>query len=471
MIITAAFFLHPAVFAEDGVPAIERLLAGYLENDAALRELAVKTRQAELARERAGIKQGFDFNLSTGNTRLSFENGGTELSVAPKAELSLPALNGTSLIFSTPMVVEGGGSGSGFALENAQLSLSTNITSKYRKQREITLLKADRALLEARRALNERALLAEKTFFETLRSLYDAEIQALSNEENAYTKEIELAVAVSQGHPPSSVKYRTLKLEAEDALRAAEEERRLLARKIAGFSRDCGLEFNVMPQYKAQSVEGNALESEADFGQDEQKPRFSAVESAKWRAFLGKLERDAAGDLEIKAQGGFTAWNTNFDKQLSADAGITLDWKGMIFALGTQVPIYGEEKYPAFSLSLGFQAGKHRAAALTGEEKRLAAETESLAVMNASRAWEDAVDTVRDERDGLIWEKQRLAQQHTLYAELLRDTQALYNQGYISESEYGKTVANEKRAKYRLLAVEVKIRVHLINSALYFVEE
>jgi hypothetical protein len=448
--------------------AVLRLLAGFLENDTQLQELAIKAWQADLGRDRAGIENGFDITLSSGTMRLYSENGTTAFSVEPEAALSVPGLNSTSLSVSIPMAVKPETGEQNLTLENTRLSLSTAIVSSSGKQREVVLLKADRALLEARRALERRGLSAEKEFYETLSTLYEGAIEALSTEEEAYTKEIELALAQKQGYSPSSVYYRTIQMEAADAHRSAEEQRRSLERRTAAFARNCGIAALVkLPQ----SLPAANFEDLGEFGQDDEKSRFTEIESARWNSYIGGLSRNAEGNLELSAQSGVTVNNSNLDNRTSVDAGLTLGWKGLSLSAGSQVPLSGNDRNPAFTLSLSFNAGKQRIAALTGAEKSLEAELELLAVVNAEKAWEETIDSMRSEQSDLLWEKNRLTEQYDLYRELAEDTAVWYERGVITESEYRKAITNEERARYRLLAADVKIRIYLVDSALYFVED
>ncbi|MDR2468469.1 MAG: hypothetical protein LBD22_05865 [Spirochaetaceae bacterium] len=459
-------FASPQDTQQSEVPGIEQLLAGYLERDAGIKELVLKMRQTELERNRTGIEQGINVNLSTGIMRLMFSEETSSLDVVPRAELELPSLNGTNISISVPMTV-GSGTAASFDVENAQIALSTELTTRAQKQRKLDLIKADRALLEAKRALNVQALTAEKLFFETLRSLYEHEADALSKEEEAYTKEIELALAQSQGYPPSSVRYRTVELEAAHAHRAAERQHHIFHRNLSIFARDCGAFMTKLPE----NVTELNIEEAGEFGQNDEKLRFAALESAKWQAYLGKMTRDAEGNFGLSAKGGFTAHNTYLTKRTSADIGLTLDWKGVGLSLGAELPLSGTNKTPAFTLSFNFNTRTQRLSTFQDAEKKIALEREALALTNAERNWEETVDAMREERADLIWEKTRSIEQHKLYRELANDTTAWYHRGVISESEWRKTSINEKRARYQILIAELAIRIHFINAALCFVED
>jgi hypothetical protein len=478
-----------AVYAQSGrtedAPDAARLLAGFLENDIELKELAIKVRQAELGRRQTGIENGFDLTLSTGTMTLyaaSDDPGATAFSVTPKAELSFPQLNGAKLGVTVPLTVSSGGGDNhedDVMAENAQVTLSATLIGPAGKQRTVALLKADRAVLEARRALTQRGWSAEKEFYEQLRSLYEGTIEALTLENTAYTKEIDMAVVRAQGYAPSSVQYRTVELEAADAHRAAQEQRRKLQRDTNLFARDCGYGYGgngdadslaALPAILPQTD----LEAAPEFGTNGDRERFTKIEAAQWARHIGALSREAAGEMTLSAEGGLTANNTRVDGRMSADAGLTLSWRGLSLSAGTQIPVSGGatgETRAAFTLSLGLNTGKQRLGSLSGEEKALAAESEVLALQTAERNWDETVEAVRAERADLVWERKRLAEQYALYRELAEDTAAQYRDGMITESEYRKALTNEQRASFQILAADAQNLVHLINTRLYMVEE
>lgn len=451
----------PRLFAE---PDVASLLAGYLKNDLELKELAVKLKQAEISRGRTQISNGLNVTLSTGTVYLNFDDAGMNVSGEPNAEVSVPAFNNTSLSVSAPLTMT---PEDGASFENIQLSLSTAIIGPETRQHNVDLLRAERSFLEAKRALDRRSIGAERDFYNALRSLYDNSAQALSAEEDAYTKDIELAVAVKQGYAPSTLHYRTVRLEAEDARRTAQERRRALERELAEFARDCGAGSLASPPEAADDA---ALEESAEFGTDAQHALFTEIEKARWQSYIGGLSRDAQGNLDLSARGGVTLNNTRAGNGTSADAGITLGWKGVNLSAGAQFPLSGDKKNPAITLSLGINANKQRTAALDDAEKKLEAESEALALAAAERSWEDTVETMRSERSDLIWERKRLTEQKELYEKLAADTASLFRRGFVSESEHRKAQGNAERARCRLFAARVKARVHLIDAVLHLTE-
>jgi hypothetical protein len=235
------------------------------------------------------------------------------------------------------------------------------------------------------------------------------------------------------------------------------------------FARDCGIDtLAALPLLLPQT----GIETAPEFGGGNDRGRFVEIEAAQWARHIGALSREASGGFELNAEGGFTANNTRVDGQVSADAGLTLNWRGISVSAGTQVPITGDTGgRAAVTLSLGLNTGKQRLGALSGEEKALAAESEALTLQTAERKWEETVDTVRAERADLVWERKRLAEQYELYRELAEDAAAQYRDGLITESEYLKAAVNEQRARYEILVADTKSLVHLIEAELYMVED
>lgn len=459
---------NSATGEDDGF--VLRLLAGYLNNDPQLQELAVRARMAETGRERAGLENGFDIELSSGMMRLYYRSaaanasGGWIFSAEPKATLKFPMFNNTSVSVSSPVTFEANETGRNASPEDVKISLSTDIVSSAGKQRKAVLLKAERALLEARRAISRRGLAAEREFYDTLRQLYESAIQALTFEEEAYTKEIEFAMAQRQGYSASSVYYRTLQLEAADAHRAASEQRRAIERNTASFARDCGIPIDALPE----AVPKMDAENAPEFGREEDRSRFAEIESAIWNSYIGALSRSASGHLTLSAQGGVTAGNSYLGKETSADVGLTLGWKGVSLSVESQIPVSGPEKRPALSLSLAYNMNRQRLAPLDDAEKSLQAESEAIAFKTANRSWENAVDSMRTEREDLIWEVKRHHEQYELYRELSEETDEWFGRGAVTESERRKARANVERARLRILAADIRIRILFIDWSLKF---
>lgn len=442
---------------------VEVLLAGYLERDLDLASRAIKLKQAEISAQQTKITNGFNVTLSTGKMTLNFDDTAA-FSGEPSAEIALPFLNETSFKMSAPVSAR---RGEGAETESVSLSLSTAILSPSAKLRKVTLLEAERELLEARRAFDQGALNAEKQFYTKLKALYDGTAQALSLEDEAYNKEIELAVARQQGYAASSVTYRTLQLEADEAHRAAQEKRRVIERELAIFSRDCGAaRLAALPEVLPQT----GIESQPEFDAAGEKERFTAVESANWQHFIGEERRKAQGNLDMSVNGGITLNNSLLGKRTSADAGLVFGWRGVDFTVGGALPLSGAQKSPALSLSLSFNAATQRIKTLDEHAKKLQSAAEALALSQAGRAWEEKVETMRSERDDLIWEKKRLAEQHELYVKLAEDTGELYRRGLASDSEQRKARGSAERSRFNLLAADAKMRIHVIDTLLAFVE-
>ncbi|MDR2601521.1 MAG: hypothetical protein LBC53_03595 [Spirochaetaceae bacterium] len=467
------FSLQAGEEAESPVSAVEPslrdLLDGFLKKDPRLKELEIEAARSGLNYRRAGVENGFSIDLSTGSSQLYFEDSDSVFSASPRAVITIPQLKDARIDFTAPFKAGGAASqDGGFAVEDVQLSLSAQILGDYSKTRKVTLLKAQRAFWEASRNLKKRAAAAEKEFYEAVYSLYEMENEALSAEETAYTKEIDLSLIRSMGYAPSSVRFRTAALEASSAHRSAGEQRRRFERELSVFARDCGFQsLSSLPS----GVEPVNLEELEPFGSDEQKRRFSGVEKAEWARYIGGLSRSASQNWELRGEGGFTANNTRSQGGFTADAGLTLNWRGVSLSASASAPVSAGGGKPVFSFAVGLNSNSQRLSSLNDEEKRLEREAEEVALADAEREWEDAVEAVRIKRLDLQWERGRLAAQYELYRELLFDAETSFNEGLLSESDYRKAAVSEKRSRGELALSDIKSRLHVLESALYFVED
>lgn len=441
------------------------LLAGYLKNDLELAKRAVKLRQAEISGERTGIENGIDLTINTGQVYITFEENQSVVSASPEAIVKLPAINGMNISVSTPLTIDSKRSEPVF--DDTRFSVSADIIGTEAKQREISLLTAERETLLARRELQRRASEAEKQFYTALKEIYETSAQALSYEEDVFSKQIELAISKAQGYSADSVNYRTLELEVEDARRGAEQSHRLANRKLRRFARDCGVTaLEKAPEFLPEVD----IETLDEFGREDEKSKFAALETANWQRFIGEKERAARKNFELKAEGDITLNNTHFERGTSAGAALTFGWKGLNWTIGGDFPVSGPKKYPALYFSLSFNSGKQRSSKLDKREDALKAEAENLEIRSALHEWEDLTASVRDERADLIWERKRLSLQFTLYSELEQNAELLYRRGLSAEADYRRAKTNRELARYRLLAADAKIQIHLIDCTLYFVK-
>ncbi|MDE6719965.1 MAG: hypothetical protein K2J68_08950, partial [Treponemataceae bacterium] len=140
--------------------SLEKLLLGYFQNSLALQELSGKVDKAILNSKSTSISNGMNISLSTGSIAFSFGNSGS-FNFAPNASLGIPAAQNLRFTASSNVSARNGES----EIKNTSLGVSVDIYSSVREEREIALLKSERALLEARRDLQNGCVNMESEFY------------------------------------------------------------------------------------------------------------------------------------------------------------------------------------------------------------------------------------------------------------------------------------------------------------------
>ncbi|GHT48398.1 hypothetical protein FACS1894102_1350 [Spirochaetia bacterium] len=453
---------------------VKALLAGYLQNDITLQELAIKVKQAELGLGKTGIQTGVALELSTGQLWISGDDKGGVFKIAPNAKVAAPLLNNTSISLSA----DASGKSGETKMDNAGLSVSTAIITNNVKKSKLSLILAERALKTAKLDLQKRLLQSEKDFYTELSSIYEAAVSSFTLQDDAFTKEIELKVALVQGYGENSVRYRTVLLESLAKKRDAEQQMREFERKKAEFFTDCGIENGILPDIILQNTEaekqnhettGTILLNTVPSFSEQDSGNFSEIEAAQWAHYSGELTRKADGALELNFNGGFTLNNTLFDRNTSINSGLTMAFKGITATLGTEIPLSDDQK-PALTLSIGLNLNTLRLNSINESEKLLNAESEMLAIQKAQKLWQTTSVNMAKTKEDLAWESKEKAEHAELYKILESDTTEYYKSGFVTESEYKNAQTASLKSAYQCLLSDIKIIQYVIDYRLYFTQ-
>jgi hypothetical protein len=438
----------------------EMLLAGYLSRDSALVEQAIALEEARLNAGKTRLEQGFNIQLSTGTMYMRYHPESSSFEFSPSASASFPELIGTTVDVSTTVKADSIDT----RFENTKLSLSTDIISSQGKQREVDILKAERSVLEAERALISQGLKSEKAFYGELQSMYDAMTQLFTKRDTQYTKELELAAVVAQGYGASSARYRTAELEAKSARHAAEEAERSLTRSIDEFSRKCGI---TVTSGELRAL-GFSVPEIPDFS-SYAKESFTGIESAAWNHAIGEKSRAAQGDFSLSGSLGTTIANTDFTTGTSVDAGLQLSWRGLGASVGASFPLSPDE-YPLIQATLKINPLDFKTRALEQRAQELSAQKELLALKKADESYDDTSHERAQTLSDILWRENERVIQAELYTELASDMETWFNRGVITETEYRQAVTNKQKAQIALKLTEVEKIIYRIDTEITFTE-
>lgn len=445
------------------------LLSGYLANDLQLQSLSLTAQSASLSDKKTNINNGIALSLSTGTMVLKSSSSGTSFTVEPTISASIPQANNTSVSLTGTAEVSSDETVSG--LEDVSLKVSTDIISGNTLARKVTLLKSSRALLEAQRAVQDRAVSVEKEFYTELKALLNQAATVLTDEQDLYDDEVDFKTIVAQGYANTSSTYRTAELKVRTSTRTLAEAKRTFVHDQTVFASKCGIKSSSASDDAAFTAAWNFLPSViptvegldvSSFSKDE----YTSIESATWSKYVGELTREADKDLTLSANAGYTFANSNTNSD-TVDTGLSLSWKGLTATAGVSIPV-ASNSTNAYTLGFTFTPSGIALAQINEQQKTLDAKLEDVAISSANDSYNTAVVSQNTTLSDLVWAKQADAEEYETYSQLEKDMASWYKQGVITESDYKAAQVNKEKARITCLVNAVEFIIYNNETKLLF---
>lgn len=486
------------------------LLSGYLANDLELQKCALTAQSKLLDWDSAKVENGITLNLSTGTVRIQASAGGTSYTFSPAAEIAVPRLRSAAISAVLPMTKANGfddDSRNGLFLDDGTVKFSAEITDSSARSRNISLLEAERAYIEAERSAQNRAVAAEKEFYGHIKSLYEAASDIFSKKTDVHTDEIELDVLETQGYSRSSSLYRSKQLAVQTGKRNIAEAQRNLERETVVFAMKCGAEF--YRSYKNEhsgSSENDVPETGTRFGDEDTAVRnvldflpadipsvelddilryknadYAPAEEASWNVHVARLKAESVRRPKLSAFAGYT-FNESLSGFDTVDGGLSFSWNGLAAEAGISVPTGGnalsfdsshsgtDSKHPVYTFSLSFSPETWKLASIEKKQSELALKISEVALKSAFDDYEtDVLDKISSRAD-LQWSETVCAEEYNMYSVLEADSGRWLAQGIITESDYLDALNNKLRARLSILINAVEQIIYNDDIQLLFVE-
>ena len=434
---TSLFFLaiiNAEPQSSQRLPDTTTLLLSYVENDAELKNLILAAKKSALSYQSAKIDTGFDVTLSSGSVTLQVNDDGTKLTAKPSVKMSLPQASNLSVTAQTNFSSES----SNTSLSNTSVAVGIDIISSAVISNKLTKLKAERAVTEAQRKIEKRAIAAEKEFYTALKSLLSSINTIMTKRQTLYEDSIDLEAKKVQGYSESSSTYRQAELKVISDQHEIDSAIHSFKYDCVVFYKRCGYDL---------AIDDNAdLMSFVPSGIDEVEPAdilkfdkalYTEIENANWTYYINSMERSSKKNYGLSACAGYTFDNsiTNSD---SIDAGLSGTFGGLTVGAGISLPVKSSQSSisPAYTLSASLNPNVFRKNSITKKQNVLTEEQELLAIQTAESAYETKVVEFQQKLDTLLWEKKTVEENISMYGDLEKDMAQLYQQGYINETDY-----------------------------------
>lgn len=434
---TSLFFLaimNAEPQSSQRLPDTTTLLLSYVENDAELKNLILAAKKSALSYQSAKIDTGFDVTLSSGSVTLQVNDDGTKLTAKPAVKMSLPQASNLSVTAQTNFSSES----SNTSLSNTSVAVGIDIISSAVISNKLTKLKAERAVTEAQRKIEKRAIAAEKEFYTALKSLLSSINTIMTKRQTLYEDSIDLEAKKVQGYSESSSTYRQAELKVISDQHEIDSAIHSFKYDCVVFYKKCGYDLEIDDKADLMSFVPSGIDEvePADILKFD-KALYTEIENANWTYYIDSMERSSKKNYGLSASAGYTFDNsiTNSD---SIDAGLSGTFGGLTVGVGISLPVKSSQSSisPAYTLSASLNPNVFRKNSITKQQNVLTEEQELLAIQTAESAYETKLVEFQQKLDTLLWEKKTVEENISMYGDLEKDMAQLYQQGYINETDY-----------------------------------
>ena len=434
---TSLFFLaimNAEPQSSQRLPDTTTLLLSYVENDAELKNLILAAKKSALSYQSAKIDTGFDVTLSSGSVTLQVNDDGTKLTAKPSVKMSLPQASNLSVTAQTNFSSES----SNTSLSNTSVAVGIDIISSAVISNKLTKLKAERAVTEAQRKIEKRAIAAEKEFYTALKSLLSSINTIMTKRQTLYEDSIDLEAKKVQGYSESSSTYRQAELKVISDQHEIDSAIHSFKYDCVVFYKRCGYDLEIDDKADLMSFVPSGIDEvePADILKFD-KALYTEIENANWTYYINSMERSSKKNYGLSASAGYTFDNsiTNSD---SIDAGLSGTFGGLTVGAGISLPVKSSQSSisPAYTLSASLNPNTFRKNSITKKQNVLTEEQELIAIQTAESAFETKLVEFQQKLDTLLWEKKTVEENISMYGDLEKDMAQLYQQGYINETEY-----------------------------------
>lgn len=434
---TSLFFLaiiNAEPQSSQRLPDTTTLLLSYVENDAELKNLILAAKKSALSYQSAKIDTGFDVTLSSGSVTLQVNDDGTKLTAKPSVKMSLPQASNLSVTAQTNFSSES----SNTSLSNTSVAVGIDIISSAVISNKLTKLKAERAVTEAQRKIEKRAIAAEKEFYTALKSLLSSINTIMTKRQTLYEDSIDFEAIKVQGYSESSSTYRQAELKVISDQHEIDSAIHSFKYDCVVFYKNCGYDLEIDDKADLMSFVPSGIDEvePADILKFD-KALYTEIENANWTYYINSMERSSKKNYGLSASAGYTFDNsiTNSD---SIDAGLSGTFGGLTVGAGISLPVKSSQSSisPAYTLSASLNPNTFRKNSITKKQNVLTEEQELLAIQTAESAYETKLVEFQQKLDTLLWEKKTVEENISMYGDLEKDMAQLYQQGYISETDY-----------------------------------
>lgn len=458
----------PGLFAVNLVPTSD-LLASYLESDSDLKNAMLDLEKAKLSLQSTEIDKGFSIKLSTGD--MAFVMGdNSSFSVKPSVSASMPQYSNLGVDVNAAASVADGKAN----FDSASAKVSVDIISSASTNNEVSLLKAQRSVLEAQRNLTSKAVDKEKSFYKSLSSLLSSISSIISKQKSLADDKVSFEKVKLQGYTAASASYIRAEMKVLSTEHDLQQSIHDLISNYKLFYISCNREIDIPENIDFLELIPNDIPKvDAVKIEDYSQENYSQLESLLWNQKLNDMTRAANKNYSLSANGGYTVRNSKDILTNSIDLGINGSYEGISGNAKLSLPFSTDSKAntsPSVSIGITYSPNTAKKNQISEKTTEIAVEQEKMKLDAAYDSYNNTVEEKQLKLSDIEWTASTNKKNYELYKNIEKDVLAYYKQGLVSENDYQSAKINRIQAEVKLLINDIDLIVYNSEIKNLFVE-
>lgn len=459
------------IFAINVLNAVElvptdQLLASYLEQDSDLKNQALELQKAKLNQESTQIDKGISVKLQTGDMTFTFGDN-SSFSVKPAASLTIPQANNLGLNVNSQLSVKDGKT----SFDSASATISVDVISANKANRQISLLQLERRVLEAERSLTGKALEKEKSFYKSLSSLMTSITTVLTKKATVFDDNVSFEKIKLQGYAKDSASYIKAELKLFTSQRDYEAAVHSLINDYKTFYISCGREIEIPDDADfTQLIPSDLVQVEALDITSFDKSNYKDIESNEWTKEINQMSRDASTKFTLTANGGYSYRNINGSASNSVNAGISGSYEGIGLNASVSLPLADEKSSPSLTVGINWTPTTSKKNKISDQLEEIAIEQEQMKIDSAYSSYETSVQERQLKLADILWNIQSNQTNLEMYQKVEENMKTYYERGLISEKDYSSACNSTIQARVKQISGYIDLIIYNNEVRAMFVD-
>jgi hypothetical protein len=444
----------------------DQLLASYLEKDSDLKNQALELQKAKLNQQSTQIDKGISIKLQTGDMTFTFGDNNS-FTVKPGASVTIPQANNLGVNVSSQVSVKDGKT----SFDSASATVSVDVISANKANREISLLQQERKVLEAERSLTSKALDKEKSFYKSLSNLMNSVTSVLSKKATVFDDNVSFEKIKLQGYKSDSASYVKAELKLYTSQRDYESAVHSLINDYKSFYLSCGYEIDIPEDTDfTQLIPTDIVQVEAVDITSFDKSKYKDIESNEWNQEINQMSRDASTKLTLTANGGYSYRNNNGNASNSVNAGVSGSYDGLGLNASVSVPVADEKSSPSLTVGITWTPNTSKKNKISDQLEEIAIEQEQMKLDSAYSSYETTVQERQLKLADILWNIQSNQTNLEMYQKVEENMKSYYDRGLISEKDYSSACNSTVQAKVKQISGYIDLIIYNNEVSAMFVE-